>query len=45
MIEAIGFEPVFFLGDKSTFRQTLVVTDVWKTSATTRSFIWRRSPH
>lgn len=29
-IEALGFEPVFFLGSNKTFRWTLVVTDVWK---------------
>ena len=29
-IMAMGFEPVFFLGDKDVFRSTLVVTDVWK---------------
>ena len=25
-----GIEPVFFMGDKNVFRQTLVVTDMWK---------------
>lgn len=29
-IEALGFEPIFFLGSNDTFRGTLVVTDVWK---------------
>ena len=31
VIAALGFEPVFFLGDVERFRGTLVVTDVWKT--------------
>ena len=31
VIVALGFEPVYFLGDVERFRGTLVVTDVWKT--------------
>ena len=31
VIAALGFEPVYFLGDVERFRGTLVVTDVWKT--------------
>jgi len=30
IIEAFGMEPVYFLGDNSVFRKTLVVSDVWK---------------
>lgn len=30
LIEALGGQPVYFLGDNSVFRKTLVVTDVWK---------------
>lgn len=30
VIESFGFEPIYFLGDKNVFRQTMVVTDVWK---------------
>ncbi|MDO4445020.1 MAG: ABC transporter permease subunit [Bacillota bacterium] len=29
-LEALGHEPVFFLGSNETFRWTLVVSDVWK---------------
>ena len=31
VIMALGFEPIFFLGDPDVFRGTLIVTDVWKT--------------
>jgi len=30
IITSLGFEPVYFLGDKDIFRYTLVVSDVWK---------------
>ena len=30
LIDLVGLETVFFLGDDSVFRYTLVVTDVWK---------------
>lgn len=30
VIKNLGGEPVFFLGDNRYFRQTLVVTDIWK---------------
>lgn len=30
LIELAGGEPVYFLGDNSVFRKTLVLTDVWK---------------
>lgn len=29
-VTALGFEPVFFLGDNNWFRFTLIVSDVWK---------------
>ncbi|NIK69718.1 ABC transporter permease subunit [Paenibacillus sp. BK720] len=29
-VMALGFEPVFFLGDNNWFRFTLIVSDVWK---------------
>mgnify|MGYP005796523361 CR=1 FL=1 len=30
VVEALGHEPIFFLGDNDTFRWTLVISDVWK---------------
>jgi len=30
IIESMGFEAIYFLGDKATFRGTLVGTDMWK---------------
>lgn len=30
ILMAVGFEPIFFLGDNDWFRFTLVTTDVWK---------------
>jgi putative aldouronate transport system permease protein len=30
LIQSMGFEPLYFLGDKQLFRQTIVLTDVWK---------------
>lgn len=31
LIQAIGLEPVFFLGDESIFPFTVIFTDIWKT--------------
>jgi putative aldouronate transport system permease protein len=30
VIQSLGFQPIYFLGDKNVFRLTMVVTDVWK---------------
>lgn len=30
IIKALGFEPIFFLGDPQTFPWTVIITDIWK---------------